>query len=398
MQIEISFRKEIKEIPSTTYGVFSLYRYPSKFIPQVVYFVLKKYGSRGVIFDPFAGAGTVGYIARIFRNDYILWDLNPILEYIHKTATIKPMVVDIKKIIDNIKQSKDSFFPQFLSFWFPQEFIPLISKAWGYYHFSADEDIKKLILIPLFKVSKYFSYADEKVYKLFRSRYSREKIKKLLSTNWELVFYEMLEKEIYAIIKKLNEYRILRPKEVNYIVRGGIDSLNEKLDTEVDILVTSPPYLHAREYIRSTKLELFLLGYDKEKIRLLSKKEIPYRDVEKIKIFSETYYKIYNNLTKKYAKVFSNYFNAILKIFQNLSENVKNYLCIFIGRPHLRGIEIPTDLIISEHITELGWKHIATYIDTITSHALFKVNINPATKRPSPRMQKEYLLIFKNKK
>lgn len=35
-RISILFRQAIPEIPSTTFGTFSIYKYPAKFIPQVI--------------------------------------------------------------------------------------------------------------------------------------------------------------------------------------------------------------------------------------------------------------------------------------------------------------------------------------------------------------------------
>jgi len=55
---EILFRKT-SAIPSSGFGIFSLYRYPAKFIPQVPAFVMESYAKKGMkVFDPFAGFGT----------------------------------------------------------------------------------------------------------------------------------------------------------------------------------------------------------------------------------------------------------------------------------------------------------------------------------------------------
>lgn len=40
-KVPILFRNTIPEIPSTTYGTFAIYKYPAKFIPQVIAYVLK---------------------------------------------------------------------------------------------------------------------------------------------------------------------------------------------------------------------------------------------------------------------------------------------------------------------------------------------------------------------
>ena len=74
----VSFRKLASDIPSTRYATFALYRYVAKFIPHVVSYALKQFGSTGEsVLDPFAGYGTVGTVARTQRNPYELWDLNP---------------------------------------------------------------------------------------------------------------------------------------------------------------------------------------------------------------------------------------------------------------------------------------------------------------------------------
>lgn len=86
-KVPILFRNTIDEIPSTTYGTFSIFKYPAKFIPQVIAYVLKEYGKPGMkVFDPFAGYGTVGVVSRVYGYDYELWDLNPMIDIIHKTA------------------------------------------------------------------------------------------------------------------------------------------------------------------------------------------------------------------------------------------------------------------------------------------------------------------------
>ena len=66
-KVPILFRNTIPEIPSTTYGTFAIYKYPAKFIPEVIAYILKKYAKPGMkIFDPFAGYGTVGVVSRVY--------------------------------------------------------------------------------------------------------------------------------------------------------------------------------------------------------------------------------------------------------------------------------------------------------------------------------------------
>jgi hypothetical protein len=399
-KIPILFRNTIPEIPSTTYGTFAIYKYPAKFIPQVIAYVLKRYAKPGMkIFDPFAGYGTVGIVSRVYGYDYELWDLNPIMSIIHDTAIMKNPKINLQELMKEIKNSQEEFIPKWsnLNYWFPEEFIPILSKAWGFVHSLTDET-KYVLLIPLINVTRYFSYADEKVHKLYKSNYSRKKIDELLKKNWKSQFYSMLEKEIYKLLKKVWEYNCLNPKQVNYRIRFGIDTLETKLDDNVNILITSPPYLQAQEYIRSTKLELFWLGYEESYIKELSNKEIPYRPVNEIKIYSEKFYEFREKIKEKHLKtLYDKYFYSILNVFSILGEKVTDYMCIFVGPAKVRTIPIPIDDIIIEHLKEFGWEHEVTFIDKIVSRVMFESDINPASGEKDSRIKTEHLVVLKKR-
>ena len=397
-KVPVIFRNMVPEIPTTTYGTFAIYRYPAKFIPQVIAYELKTYCKPGMtVFDPFAGYGTVGVVSRVYGYSYMLWELNPIINVTHNTAVMTRAEVDVEKIMKDLMNSREEFLPKWsnLGYWFPEDFLPLLSKAWGFVH-SLTDDTKYLLLIPLLKVTRYFSYSDEKVHKLFKSKYSKKKVEALLKTNWKAKFYDMLKDEILTLIKKIEEYNLLKPKAVEYEIKAGVDTLETKLDKEVNVLITSPPYLQAQEYIRSTKLELFWLGYDEQYLQSLSKKEIPYRQVRKTKIFSETYYAFREKIEESHLRaLYDNYFNAILQTFATLGESVTDYMFIFVGPAKVRNIPIPIDDIITEHLREFGWKHEVTFIDKIVSRVMFEPKVNPATGMADSRIKTEHLVVLR---
>jgi len=397
-KIPVLFRNMIPEISSTTYATFSIYKYPAKFIPQVIAYVLKEYAKKGMnIFDPFAGYGTVGVVSRLYGYDYELWDLNPIINIIHDTAIMKRPPIDTLELMKKIKNTQEKYIPKWsnLEYWFPEDFLPILYKTWGFVH-SLKDETKYVLLIPLLKVTRYFSYSDEKVHKLYKSKHSKKKIKELLKREWKLQFYTMLEKEICMLIKKVWEYNRLNPKAVKHKIKSGIDTLKTTLDNDVNILITSPPYLQAQEYIRSTKLELFWLGYDESYIRNLSKKEIPYNEVSKIEIYSRKYYEFRKKIKEDHLKkLYDRYFHAILKTFSTLGENVSDYMFIFVSPAKIRITPISIDDIIIEHLKEFGWKHEVTFIDKIVSRVMFESNINPASGLEDKRIKTEHLVVLK---
>jgi len=123
----------------------------------------------------------VGFVARLYGLDYELWDLNPLLEHLHPLCQIEPKPLD-KSFIKTIQAHPQEFMPKWknLFYWHPEEFLPLLSKAWSFYHYLADENLKKPFACATSQAYKHFSYADEKLHKLYRSKHAKEKVERLL--------------------------------------------------------------------------------------------------------------------------------------------------------------------------------------------------------------------------
>lgn len=140
----------------------------------------------------------------------------------------------------------------------------------------------------------------------------------------------------------------------------------------MNILITSPPYLQAQEYIRSTKLELFWLGFKEDYIQSLSKKEIPYRKVPAIEVFSETFHKCRKAIEE----------NHLLELYDSY---------FFAG-----GQAIPIHEIIIQHLSAKGeWVHEKTFVDRIVSRVMFRAEKNPATGLEDERIDREYLVVLR---
>jgi len=406
---QISFRNSYS-FPSTTYGVFGLYSYPAKFIPQVVFYILEQFLSKeDKVFDPFAGFGTVGFVSRVKGNDYFVWDLNPMLELIHNAVlnALESKILKrdyktfIAKILRELKNFKGEFFPNWsnIDYWFPQEIKDFLAKVWFNAHRLEIKE-KELVLLSLLKVTRFFSYSDEKIHKLYKSKKAKRKIEQLLKSDWKNLFFSKLSQELENDIIKIFEYSKLKPNKVYYEAKGGIDLLKVKSFPLADAIITSPPYLQAQEYIRSTKLELFWLGYSENFIRHLSSREIPYRkEVPDISIQSDIYEKILNKIDhSKVLKTTERYFKSLIFLLENISKNIEKYLFIFVGHSYAGDIRIPIDEIIVEHFLNKGnWKHIVTYEDTIKARKMFNTKnlINPATGKVNKRMEKEYLIVLR---
>jgi len=397
----VAFREMMPEIPSTTYATFGLYKYPAKFIPQVILYALTAYGYPGMsVIDPFAGYGTVGTVARLCGNDYELWDLNPLLKYLHSVAIMHPREIDTDTLVRNMAAYMKPFVPDWsnINYWYPEQFLPMLSKAWGFYHALEDKEMKQIFLIPLLKTTRYFSYNDEKRQKLSRSPLAKNRVNRLEHQDWQQVFITMVLKSVNQILVKLKEYQMLRPEPVDCTIRSGIDASTIDIEGERDILITSPPYLQAQEYIRASKMDLFWLGYSENHIRELGKKEFPYQAVPKFPIQSKTYSQCLENIKEPHMiQVYERYFSGVLGTLTRLQEHISKKLLLFVGEATIRTVPIPIDRIFTEHFEAIGWKHEITLVDTIVTRAMFFYKLNPATGQRDRRMSTENLVVLSRK-
>lgn len=394
----VVFRELVSDIPSTTYATFGLYKYPAKFIPQVVAYALKTFAKPNMsVFDPFAGYGTVGTVARLYANDYELWDLNPLLAHLHSVAIMHPAEIDLLGLMWKLRVYDRPFQPDWsnMTYWYPEIFLPMLQRAWGFYHSLEEGDLKHLLLIPLLKTTRYFSYNDEQRQKLSRSPLARKRTTKLQCQDWQEVFFNKISTGINRILKGIEEYDNLCPNQVKATVRAGVDAFATDLSCNHDILLTSPPYLQAQEYIRSSKMDLFWLGYPESQIKALGKLEFPYRQVPQVPIHSCTYHEYLQDITEPHmARMFEQYFCGVLGTLSRLQEHITNRLLLFVGSATVRTKSIPIDRIFIEHFRALGWNHEATLIDTIVARAMFFYELNPATGSNDKRMSTERLVVL----
>jgi len=397
----VIFRDLVPEIPSTTYATFGLYKYPAKFIPQVIAYALKTFSNPGgSVFDPFAGYGTVGTVARLYGNDYEMWDLNPLLKHLHSIMMMSPLEIDAERLICRMRAYDQLYHPDWsnIAYWYPEIFMPMLQKAWGFYHSLEDEDLKQVLLIPLLKTTRYFSYNDDKRQKLSRSPMARKRTDKLLCQDWESVFFSKIHAGINRVLRGLEEYASLEPSQVRATIKAGVNALTTDLTNEHNILLTSPPYLQAQEYIRSSKMDLFWLGYPENRIRELGKMEFPYNRVSEVPIYSETYQNFLETIAEPHmAQAFQRYFYGVLGTLSQLQEHITDYLLFFVGKATIRTRPVPIDHIFIEHFQELGWEYEATLIDTIVTRAMFFYKSNPATQSYDNRMATEHLVVFSRK-
>ena len=400
----VSFRELVPEISNTGYLTHAIFAYPAKFIPQVVRYAITTYTKEGNwIVDPFAGSGTVGVEAYLCKRNAVLFDLNPLLNHIMPLKVYRGKEVlsegHLHKLLDGMRESTPRFIPDWsnVAYWYTPEILEVLSRYWGFIDNTDDEIYSTIIKSALLKVSKRFSYTEDRTPKLARSKRKLKAIEELLKENWKQQLEEMTRSLSLKTLKDLNDFMIHTQHHLEHLgeveFHGGIDSSYDFVPRECDALITSPPYLQAQEYIRSTKMDLFWLGHTEEEIRELSRLEIPYRKADRL-IQTETLDKIRKMLTrddlqKRLDSYFCHTVNALENSMNQLRPNAA--ACIFVGNPRVDGIKVELWRILTEYFTERGFVFEKVYEDQIQTRKLFSGRKN---KNPDG-MKSEFLLILR---
>ena len=395
---KVSFRELVPEIPSTNYATHGVFYYPARFIPQVVRFALRKWTKEGDwVIDPFAGAGTVAVECVLLGRNAFVADLNPILKPPLEAKIPRNVPSDWSELLSKAQrllESRKPFIPKWsrISYWHPPEFFDALSKMWGGYY----EEPDPLILPALLKTTRKFSFADDQVPKLFKSRRKTREVEAMLARDWRSEMRAFFLKELAEDFARFKEFEKLLPSDPgDYFAFSGVDSLTCDLPQglKATLLITSPPYGIAHEYIRSVKLELAWLGYSDEEITWLTKHEIPYNSPPQVEVNSPTYEAFKSNVPPRLRKFYHAYFKSVVAILERFSALLQpgGRLCLFIGEASLGGTPIPIHRILREHFETKGFFFEKAFSDTIKARKLFK-----GRKNPSPDgIQREILLILR---
>ncbi len=402
---QVSFRELVPEIKDTGYLTHAIYAYPAKFIPQVVRYAINTYTTPGDwIIDSFAGSGTVGVEAYLCKRNAILFDLNLLLNHImplkvyRGTETLREAT--LYELLAGMRGSQERFIPAWsnIDYWYAPEILDVLSRCWGFIYALEENIYAEVIKSALLKVSKKFSYTEDRTPKLARSKRKLAAIEsRLLQEAWRDELADMTRSQSLKTLRALNTFVMRTAQDVNTLgqveFQGGVDSSYVEVPRTCDALITSPPYLQAQEYIRSTKMDLFWLGHTEAAVRELSRLEIPYRKADRL-IQTETLDSVRATLTRDDLQArLDSYFCHTINALENAMNALKpnSPACIFVGNPRIDGITVELWRILAEYFTERGFTFEKVYEDTIKTRQLFgeRKNKNP------DGMKSEFLLILR---
>jgi len=407
------------------------HNYPAMMIPQVARRLIREYSNNNtrLLFDPYCGTGTSLLEANLAGINAIGTDLNPLARLIAKTKTklfniriLKKTVNDIENYFSvfnhhnnlendlfsqhnlNFKESQfDDFkIPNFknIEFWFSNDVINKLAYIKHIIDNYLEEAIRDFFLVCFSETVRESSYTRNNEFKLFRI--PREKI-----NHYNPDPFDIFRAKMYRNLKGLEKFiKIMTTNAVSNIYEFNTSEKipdNVFVDSEIDLIVTSPPYGDSRTTVaygqfsrlsnqwlgikNANQIDNLLMGgngsYKSGYIEFDSARK-------ELTELSEVDVKRYNDV----QSFLIDYFNSI----NNISKFVKKgaFICYVLGNRTVKKINIPLDLITVEIFLNLGFEHINTFIRDIPNKRMPKAN-SPTNEVgvTSSTMNNEYIVIMK---
>lgn len=379
-------------VTSFTHG---FHKYPAKFIPQIPGWAISKYlcnANKKIIFDPFCGSGTTLVEGLLADHNVIGFDIDPLSVLISKAKTTKLNKSLLLKVYDWLTRQiqddsiKGKFLPECINIkhWFNDSTIEKLSKIRTFIdkitdEFSNSEDIKNIqvfFYIAFSSIIRRVSNADNESQKTYVSHTNIKTPEEPL----ELFFRQtnLYLERIIEFSEKLNTdlKSIICCEDSSKQLTGVLSNC------AIDLIVTSPPYIKAIDYIYNQMAELFWIGdlfqlqtqdrQNKRKKKYIGSKHFhkkdyeyfsPYDNVTDITELDEKLRRIYSTDKKnghKHSYLTHKYFTDMEKHFYRVSEildNKKHYIMV-IGDSSVSDIYFNTSEIIAKIAARNGFQLI----------------------------------------
>ncbi len=395
--------------PNPNYVTHGYFKYPCKFIPEIPRWAIKKYlgNEGGKVFDPFAGSGTTLLEGILSNCDSYGTEIDEIAKLVIRAKTTplnKEEISETEEIVQEISERMEVFttetrffVPEInnLSHWFTDENTKKLGII-GYYIETeiSNQKIKDFLSVCFISIIRAVSNADNVSPKPY---VSKKVIKKPADPLYE--FNKVYKNYIQGMIE-LNSYCIKKAA----IIKG--DALEVKDPIEVDLIITSPPYINAFDYARTLRLENLWLGLETEET--LREKKQSYigtetidmkEEKEKLDILTESkrikdYYNQISKIDAKRALIVKKFFDDMKT---NLVEMKKllpkdGVYCIVIGNNKIRNVEIENWRVLSELAQNVGYE-----VELSFSYLIQNPYLRIPRKGRGGQIKKDYVLVLRNK-
>lgn len=240
--------------------------------PEIAFKALDDVPEGALIFDPMCGSGTTLKIASSRNYEIVGCDIDPLALLIAKVwcmplkeGRIHEQATSIKERFNKITDvelpwiDKDIETNKFINFWFSQPQITAL-RTLTYLINQSSDDTREIMQVALSRIiitkSNGASLARDV------SHGKPHKVKEF--TNYDVL--RGFEKSLWTLVSKLRNSPVVTTPN---LLQSDARRLHSMANNIVDLIITSPPYLHAVDYMRGHRLSLVWLGYTLSELRTI---------------------------------------------------------------------------------------------------------------------------------
>ena len=246
-----------------------IHPFPARMAPELARQSFDAVPVGGRVLDPMCGSGTVARAAVEEGLHCVGVDIDPLAVVMSRawTTRVEPAevcaaaedVIRAAKALDagEVKRTVDEDTAQFISYWFSQRQEAALARLTTIIREQA-ERTKDLLVVGLSRII----VSKEMMASLARDT-SHSRPHKVADSNSFDVYGGFL-RSMTHVAARLQPERIEGRAEIR---RGDARALEGIGDNSFDLVLTSPPYLNAIDYMRGHRLALVWLGYDVASLR-----------------------------------------------------------------------------------------------------------------------------------
>jgi DNA modification methylase len=365
----------------TDYATHGIHSFAAKFPPQLPRLFIEHLTKPGdLVLDPMVGSGTTLVECLLSKRLGVGVDIDPLAVLISRCKTTKvsssklveaakavcgrasiditkysPLIGgDWRKAWEKFSSHFDEKTKEFIDYWFrPQTAVELACLARSIEEGDFNEDIKTALKVSLSSIIVTKSGGVSLARDLAHSRPHRDPYKKVESA------IALFKRKVLEVAKALLE---LPSDGFCEVVRGDARCLPLE-DEVVDLIVTSPPYAIAIDYVRAHKFSLIWLSHDISDLSELRKRYIgaEQRPLGLLKVGVPEVDEFIGKLveiTKDRGLMVVKYFLDMRKVLAEMHRVLRpeKPAIIVVGPSVVKGLTIPTGELLAKIGESLGFK------------------------------------------
>jgi len=374
---DLSFEGE-----NTSYSRHNFHAFAAKFPPQLPAFFIENLTSEGeVVLDPMMGSGTALLEAELLGRRAVGFDIDPLAWRVSFIKTVhlskEKAAQAAARVIEKTRRAMEA--PEALREKLPRKFSPETLDFMNYWFLPSTQ-------LELLALSEAISSVEDSSVRVFLEvafsaiivtksggvTMARDLAHSRPHRVQDKTPKNAIDQFAKRVSKNLDSLTEALPENAVRIYRA--DARRMPLDDEtIDLIVTSPPYANAIDYMRAHKFSLVWLG---EPIPKLSGLRSTYIGTEKTgrepaESFGPVSEKILSELSRtdeKKRRVMSRYLRDMSQVYREMLRVLRPGRCavIVVGSSTMHGLDVRTQDCLAEAAKSVGWNVIGMAPRTIS--------------------------------